>query len=64
MEGSGQPPGVVSSGNPVAEGVTALLTYLADGGKPAVEAEVRHIELPTSSESHAHFVALPKFTGH
>ena len=63
MEGSGQPPGVVV-GTPVAEGVTGLLTYLADGGKPAVEAQVRHIELPTSSESHAHFVALPKFTGH
>ena len=37
MEGSGQPPGVVSSGNPVAEGVTGLLTYLADGGKPVTE---------------------------
>ena len=35
--------------NPVAEGVTAFLTYLADGGKPTVEAEVRHLELPGSS---------------
>lgn len=37
--------------NPVAEGVTAFLTYLADGGKPTVEAEVRHLELMGSSSA-------------
>ena len=35
--------------NPVAEGVKAFLSFLADSSKPPVEAESRHVELQGSS---------------